>query len=97
MQLEARSPLVCAGCCRGALARRFVRQQDGAAAVEFALVAAPFLALTFAILETAMVFFAGQTLEAAAADAGRLIMTGQAQNAGYTPEPTSRHQVCARL
>ena len=28
------------------LARRFVRQQDGAAAVEFALVAAPFLALT---------------------------------------------------
>ena len=45
------------------LARRFVRQQDGAAAVEFALVAAPFLALTFAILETAFVFFAQQTLD----------------------------------
>lgn len=39
---------------------RFVRQQDGAAAVEFALVALPFLALTFAILETALVFFAGR-------------------------------------
>ena len=52
------------------VARRFARQQDGAAAVEFALVALPFLALTFAILETALVFFAGQTLEAAAADAG---------------------------
>ncbi len=65
------------------LARRFVRRQDGTAAVEFALVALPFLALTFAILETALVFFAGQTLEAAAADSGRLIMTGQAQTGGF--------------
>ena len=49
---------------QGRLARRFVRQQDGAAAVEFALVAAPFLALTFAILETAMVFMTGQAQSA---------------------------------
>ena len=48
------------------LVRRFVRQEDGVAAVEFALVAAPFLALIFAILETALVFFAGQALETAA-------------------------------
>ncbi|MGH8513523.1 MAG: TadE/TadG family type IV pilus assembly protein, partial [Gammaproteobacteria bacterium] len=39
--------------------RRLVRQQDGSAAVEFGLVAAPFLALVFAIMETAVVFFAG--------------------------------------
>jgi Flp pilus assembly protein TadG len=65
------------------LARRFVRRQDGTAAIEFAIVALPFLALTFAILETALVFFAGQTLEAAAADSGRLIMTGQAQTGGF--------------
>jgi len=31
-------------------ARRLMRREDGAAAVEFALVAAPFLALMFAIL-----------------------------------------------
>ena len=43
------------------VARRFTRHQKGAAAVEFALVAIPFLALTFAIIETALVFFAGQT------------------------------------
>ena len=49
-------------------ARRLVRQQDGAAAVEFGLVAAPFLALVFAIMETAVVFFAGQALETAVAD-----------------------------
>jgi Flp pilus assembly protein TadG len=81
---------------QGRLARRFVRQQDGAAAVEFALVAAPFLALTFAILETAMVFFAGQTLEAAAADSARLIMTGQAQSSGFSASDF-KTQVCARI
>src|SRR5438045_1580043 len=37
--------------------RRFARQQDGSTAVEFGLVAAPFLALVFAILETAIIFF----------------------------------------
>lgn len=78
------------------LARRFVRQQDGTAAVEFALVATPFLALTFAILETAMVFFASQTLETAAADSARLIMTGQAQSAGYAAADF-KTQVCARI
>lgn len=65
------------------IARRFVRRQDGAAAVEFAFIAAPFLALLFAILETALVFFAGQTLEAATADASRLILTGQAQTTNF--------------
>jgi Flp pilus assembly protein TadG len=75
-------------------ARRFARHQDGAAAVEFALVAVPFLALLFAILETALVFFAGQTLEAAVTDAGRLIMTGQAQ--GFS-QADFKTQVCNRL
>ena len=76
--------------------RRFARQQDGAAAVEFALVATPFLALTFAILETAMVFFAGQTLEAAAADSARLIMTGQAQTQGFSAAQF-KTEVCNRI
>ena len=77
-------------------ARRFTHAQDGATAVEFALVAAPFLALVFAILETALVFFAGQTLEAAASDTARLIMTGQAQTAGYSANDF-KTAVCNRL
>ena len=77
-------------------ARRFARAQNGAAAVEFALVAAPFLALVFAILETALIFFAGQTLEAAATDSARLIMTGQAQTAGYSKDDF-KTAVCNRL
>lgn len=84
------------GLTRSRVLRRFVRQQDGAAAIEFALVAAPFLALTFAILETAMVFFAGQTLEAAAADSARLILTGQAQTQGFS-KADFKTQVCNRI
>jgi len=43
-----------------AVLRRFGRRQDGTAAIEFAMVAAPFLGMIFAIMETAMVFFAGR-------------------------------------
>jgi Flp pilus assembly protein TadG len=64
---------------RACAAARLLRQQQGSAAIEFGMVAAPFLALVFAILETAIVFFAGQALETAVADSARLIMTGQAQ------------------
>ncbi len=76
--------------------RRFVRKEDGSAAVEFALVAMPFLALIFAILETALVFFSGQALETAVADASRLIMTGQAQTQGMS-QTTFKDAVCARI
>jgi Flp pilus assembly protein TadG len=80
------------------VARRFVRDQDGATAVEFGLVALPFLALTFAIIETSLVFFASQSLEAAVAEASRQILTGQAQTAGYTTSDTfKKNVVCEYL
>jgi Flp pilus assembly protein TadG len=60
-------------------ARRLIRRKEGSAAIEFAIVAAPFLGLMMAIIETSLVFFADQVLETAAADAGRYVMTGQAQ------------------
>ena len=80
----------------GAL-RRLGRQQDGSAAVEFGLVAAPFLALVFAIMETAIVFFAGQALETAVADSARLIMTGQAQTQGFNACGFKRRGLCEDL
>lgn len=76
--------------------RRLLRQENGAAAVEFSFVALPFLALVFAIMETAIVFFAGQTLEAAVADSARLIMTGQAQTQSLT-QSTFKTQVCSKI
>lgn len=76
--------------------RRFRRNRRGSAAVEFALVAPVFFALLFAIIETAIVFFAGQVLETIAQDSARMIMTGQAQNAGYTATQF-RTYVCGRI
>ena len=76
--------------------RSFGRRKEGAAAVEFAVVATPFFAMLFAIIETAVVFFAGQTLETAVADSARLILTGQAQTGGMTKD-TFKDAVCARI
>jgi Flp pilus assembly protein TadG len=78
------------------LLSRFSRHDDGAAMVEFAMVATPFLALMFAIIQTSLVFFAGQVLETATADSARLIMTGQAQTAGYD-QAAFKQQVCAKI
>jgi hypothetical protein len=77
-------------------ARRLVRQQEGAAAVEFGLVASPFLLMLFAIMETSIVFFAGQTLETAAADSARLIMTGQAQTQSMS-NTDFKNEVCKKI
>lgn len=76
--------------------RRFARARSGAAAVEFAFIAAPFLALMFAIMETAFVFFAGQTLEYAVAQSSRLILTGQAQTAGFD-QTAFKNAVCSNI
>jgi len=78
------------------VARRLLRQQDGTAAIEFSLVAVPFFALIFAIMETALVFFAGQMLETAGADSARLIMTGQAQAKGLNKD-TFKEAVCDKV
>jgi Flp pilus assembly protein TadG len=78
------------------LARRFARQQSGIAAVEFGMIGAPFLAMIFAILETSIIFFAGQALESAVADSGRLIMTGQAQTQGFD-QNAFKNAVCAKV
>src|SRR5690606_22330655 len=64
---------------RRGLLSRFRRGEEGVTAIEFAIVALPFCTLMFAIIETAIVFFASQALETATADAARLVMTGQAQ------------------
>jgi Flp pilus assembly protein TadG len=62
----------------------FRRNQDGATAVEFALVAPPFLAIMFAIIETGMIYFTTQVMEKAVYNAGRTIMTGAVMR---TPGP----------
>lgn len=76
--------------------RRLVTREDGTVAIEFAFVAMPFFALLVATIETSLIFFAGQTLETAVADAGRMIMTLQAQNQNYN-YADFKNQVCTRI
>lgn len=77
-------------------ARSLRGNRSGTAAVEFALVAPVFFALLFAIIETALVFFAGQLLETATQDSARAILTGQAQTAATT-QAQFKTSVCQRL
>src|SRR5580704_17246633 len=58
----------------------FAVAERGATAVEFALIAPAFLATLFAVIQTTIFLFAQATLQNAADEAGRLFMTGQAQN-----------------
>jgi len=74
--------------------KRFFVTNSGATAVEFALVAAPFFALLYAILETALVFLAQQVLQTATTQASRAIMTGQAQAQNMTAAQF-KQSVCA--
>jgi Flp pilus assembly protein TadG len=76
--------------------RRFRANRRGSAAVEFALVAPVFFALLFAIIETAIVFFAGQALEMGTQDSARLMLTHQAQDSGMT-ETQFKTDLCNRI
>jgi Flp pilus assembly protein TadG len=75
---------------------RFGRSRRASAAVEFALVAPVFFALLFAIIETAIVFFAGQVLETITQNSARQILTGQAQTAGYS-QAQFKTYVCSQI
>ena len=64
--------------------RGFAADRSGASALEFALVAVPFLLLIFAVLEVGLVYFANFTLENAVSRGARLIRTGQAQTQQFS-------------
>ncbi|GAC1332757.1 MAG: hypothetical protein NVSMB26_12900 [Beijerinckiaceae bacterium] len=64
--------------------KQFARSNNGAVAVEFALISVPFIALLLAIFQTAVVLFANQALESSTETAARQIMTGQAQGSNLT-------------
>lgn len=81
---------------RRRLLARFGASRDGAVAVEFALIALPFFAMLFAILQTALVFFADQVFQTAVADSARLIMTGRAQSDALT-QTGFKNEICSRL
>jgi Flp pilus assembly protein TadG len=59
------------------------KAREGAAAVEFALVALPFFVLLYSLIELGLVFMIDAVAENAVVDATRLIRTGQAYEQGF--------------
>jgi Flp pilus assembly protein TadG len=76
---------------------RFIGAQDGATAVEFALVATPFFLLLFGIIELAFIFLVSSSLENATAQAARTIRTGELQTAGGATASSFKAAVCAKF
>lgn len=71
--------------------------RSGATAVEFAIVAMPFLFLMFALFELGMVFVVSSTLDDAMSASARTIRTGAAQTAGVATKEDFRDIVCGKL
>jgi len=76
------------------LLRHMASCRSGGAATEFAIVAFPFFAIVFMIINVGLVFFAQQTLQTATTQAARLIMTGQAQKSNMNAAQFQQ-QICA--
>jgi Flp pilus assembly protein TadG len=74
----------------------FITDRRGATAVEFALVAAPFIALIVALLQTFLVFFAQELLESVVQQSSRQILTGQVQSQQAT-QAAFQQTVCNQV
>ncbi|WP_306015403.1 TadE/TadG family type IV pilus assembly protein [Oceanicaulis sp. MMSF_3324] len=75
---------------------RFIRAREGAAAVEFSLIAAPFFLLIFATLEVALFFLGSTIIENGVNEAARSIRTGQLQQSSQSVEDF-RSSICERI
>jgi Flp pilus assembly protein TadG len=77
--------------------RRFLARDDGAAAVEFAMVALPFLALTIGILEVGVDYFINSQIDYATQTAVEDIRSGRVQAQALTASSFKTNLLCARL
>ena len=74
---------------------KFGRDEDGAVAIEFAIISPAFFFLIFVILETGLMFVAEEVLDNSVASVARMVRTGQVQKAGLTKEEF-KAEVCGR-
>lgn len=76
--------------------RQWLKREEGTTAVEFSLVAVPFVFLIVGTIEMALMFTAQSVLQESTFTAARLIRTGQIQQSdGGDPETMFRERVCS--
>jgi Flp pilus assembly protein TadG len=74
--------------------RRFIKNRKGSTAIEFAILALPFMVLIFAIIEIAIMFLVDSGLDAALHNTVRQMRVGNASGWNLT---TFKSKVCAQL
>jgi len=77
--------------------RNIKRDHKGATAVEFAFFVIPLMMFIMGIFEIALLSAAGTILQGAMDDAGRLIRTGQVQNAGGNARAAFEEMLCDKV
>jgi Flp pilus assembly protein TadG len=77
--------------------RRLGRCDSGATAVEFSLIALPFFALLFGIIELALIFVMSTSLDNATSTVSRTVRTGTIKTSGNDSAPKFREQICNNL
>jgi Flp pilus assembly protein TadG len=77
--------------------RRFIRAERGVTAVEFGLISLPLMLMTFGLLEVALVFLVGATLDTATEAASRRIRTGEFQTGAATARSDFQTLVCTNM
>lgn len=74
---------------------RWFKKEDGATAIEFALMSVPYIFLTAAILEMSIMYASASLLEGATGSAARLIRTGELQTSEEgDPQDLFRTAIC---
>ncbi len=76
--------------------KKLARREDGSTAIEFALLAVPFMVTAVGLIELALFFTSASLMEWAVQDAGRLIRTGQLQQTAGDPLEEFLDAVCDR-
>jgi Flp pilus assembly protein TadG len=78
--------------------RSWRHDRSGSTAIEFSLVAIPFVIMMLGIIEIAILYTAGSLLEGSTAAAARMIRTGQLQQLNPAdPEAVFRDALCANI
>ena len=81
---------------RTGLFTRFIRNQRGSTAIEFAMLALPFAFLVFAILESCVSFAAQEVMANATDNVARQLRTGQTRAANVTSD-SLKTTICNQL
>jgi Flp pilus assembly protein TadG len=77
------------------LFKNWRRKKEGTTAIEFALLAMPYLMLSLAIIELSLMYASASLLEGATDSAARMLRTGQIQQSGSAdPEGDFRDAMC---